>query len=172
MKLCLVGMIRVFVLSDDIPHSRFKNLLKKNCTSWIQIYHCQNTFFCAVNYLPISCEIIIFEYFLLAIKNITYHPCFWFYRNIYTSFKCVQICEYVVLTEGILRRGIKLNGKLISNAPQTNATVKGSHHKNSFFIGITIHFSVNIFFCNLPKPADSSQQITNFFFKFCPACNI
>jgi hypothetical protein len=49
------------------------------------------------------------------------------------------------------RSGMKLYGKQISNSPQTNATVKGFYHKNSFFIGVTIHFSF-----------DLNQQISNF----------
>jgi hypothetical protein len=50
----------------------------------------------------------------------------------------------------------------MSNYPQTNITVKGFYNKNSFFIGVTIHFSVNNFDNNLPKPADLTQQITKF----------
>jgi hypothetical protein len=46
---------------------------------------------------------------------------------------------------------MKLYGKQISNSPQANATVKGFYHKNSFFFGVTIHFSL-----------DLNQQISNF----------
>jgi hypothetical protein len=58
------------------------------------------------------------------------------------------------------RSGIKLNGKQISNSPLNNTIVKGFYDKNAFFIGVTIHFSVNNFDSNLPKPADLTQRIS------------